>query len=517
MRGIAWAAAGSVFQAALGLVSLAILARLLGPSAFGLSAVALTAIALPDLVVSSVLPDALRQRKDIENRHIDATFWIGIGLATVSALLIGVGSGQIGRWLGAPDAAPVIMAATLALPIGAAGSVPVALLSRNLDFSKSTMVGAYSNVTAALVGPALALCGAGVWSVIAMEVARRVAMLAAALVYSGWRPGRAGGFGAFTELLRFNSATLAIYALSFADAFVPRVLIARLLGVEALGIYSMARRILESITGAVIGPFTSVVLSASARLADEKPALAGFVSGLYRASGVVAYPAFLGMIAIAPLAVPMAFGERWGGAVLALQMLLLVGLRTSTGAFNAGILRGVGHSHLMLRLLLLGVVLQCALIPFGAVYGIVGVCAAVVVRTWATWPIGAVYLRRATGLSLSEQAAAGAAAIGPSVAMAIVTLVLSGWLPVSWAPQLRLLCLIACAVVLYPILLAVLCPNSFRQSFTMLVSLLRGEPPELARRLQGEPRPDVDPIGTGPIPVNVTVNGAPIPPRAPGE
>ncbi len=484
-----WSAGGSAAQAVLGVVSLAIMARALGASSFGVYGVAITAIAFADMLVGSVLPDAIRQRETLEARHVDATFWASLIFSLVFGAVIALFAAPIAVFFRAPpDAAPVFIAVTALLPLSALAATPLALLSRELNYGAIARVETIASLCSIATGAPLALMGAGVWSLVAMELTRRSVRLVLAYAARPWRPGFAGGAKAFLEMAKFNGQTLAVYGFGFLDVAVAPFLIARLLGVEALGIYGAGRRVLESLTGAVVGPFTSVILSSAARLQNDRAALAALLASLYRASGLIAYPAFLGLAALAPVAVPLAFGEKWVGAVLPMQILMLIGLRTATGAFNAGVLRGVDKSHLMLILLALGVVLQIVLVPLGALYGVVGICAAMVARTWATWPLGAWFIKRETGLSMKAQADAGASAIPAAIGMALAISLI-----VARAPPLPLLAgfilYAALGAIIYLALLAVLAPSLLREALAIGKAILRRDSGALARGLQpaGEP------------------------------
>lgn len=476
VKGVGWVAGGGLVQALLGAAALAILTRALTPAEFGVAAAALAAIALIDAICALILPDVLRGHDRIDDSHIDATFWCAVLIATASAIVISLFAPHIAVLFGAQDASAVFVVAAWLLPIGAAAATPAALLSRELKFREGASISAVTSLAGFVTGIALAMSGFGVWSLIAMEFARRVSSLALGMACVSWRPGFRGGVRALTSLARFNAHSALFYGLGYLDDFVVRLLISRMLGIEVLGVYAMARRLLEAVQGAVLGPFSGVTLSASAQLRGQRPAMAAMVLTLYQASVVVALPVFLGLIAAAPILVPLAFGAQWSPAVAPLQVLLVLGLSAATGAFNAGILRGSGYAGLMNAMRALGLIIVVVLAPLAAPFGLIAVCAALVARAWLIAPLGVVFISKATSLSVIAQTAPARA-----VAPAAFTMFVIAWLLVqtlsSWPPMAALASIILVSITVYLITLALTAPRIFK--------LLRGLGAALARRDRG--------------------------------
>jgi O-antigen/teichoic acid export membrane protein len=484
--GIVWAAGGAAFQSVIGLLSTLALARIIDPAAFGLAALAASAVALADAVCGGVLPDALRERKNLTSAHVNSTFWAGLIGSAMFIAALATFAGPATSLIGAPGSELLVIAAALGAPILLFSAIPFALLSRDLRFVDITRMNAFGALLAVICGLALAAAGAGVWSLILMELARRVVIAVAAMRTARWFPGLQGGPADFLELSKFNGQTLMVYGLSYLDAVLPRLLLSRLLGVDAVGVYVMAQKIVDALSQAVLGPFSSVIFSAAVRLRDDKAQLAAMLASLYRASGVLGYPAFLGLAVIAPIAAPLILGPEWAGASLAIQILILTGLRMTTGAFNAGVLRGTGHSGRFVLLLAAGVALHILLIPLAAQWGLAAVCIAIVARAWLTWPLGAIFIRDATGLAIVDQARAAGAAFPAALGMALGAYGILLALPSS-VPASGHLAIVVCAgAASYAVLLSVLAPGLTRRVRRIAKAALRRDRAELARLMQWE-------------------------------
>ena len=89
-RAIPWAALDSVGSAAISIISLVVLSRLLSPTEFGLIAYAQSAVLLIQAVGGAGLGEALVQKRPIEVLHYDSAFWgsLLLGLAGFLSCII---------------------------------------------------------------------------------------------------------------------------------------------------------------------------------------------------------------------------------------------------------------------------------------------------------------------------------------------------------------------------------------------------------------------------------------------
>ncbi|MEZ5738526.1 MAG: polysaccharide biosynthesis C-terminal domain-containing protein [Burkholderiaceae bacterium] len=107
-------------------------------------------------------------------------------------------------------------------------------------------------------------------------------------------------------------------------------------------------------------------------------------------------------------------------AVVPCQILLVSGLRTCHGVFDISILRGLGHVGLPLIAMALGIVAHASLIPSFVDLGIAGVAVAFLLRSLLLWPLGHLFISRATELSLRQQLQPMAAPLLAAILMAVI-------------------------------------------------------------------------------------------------
>jgi O-antigen/teichoic acid export membrane protein len=473
LEGAIWTSARNLLQLVLSLTALAIVARELGPQAYGTFGVAMVVIGVAEMIVGGALTDSLVQRKDLSDGHIDATFWLSSSASLVLGVLIAAYAAPLARLAGSDEAAHILTALACLLPLTVSSRVPMALLARELRFRAASMIGALATILSCGTGILLALRDGGIWTLVVMEGVRSCVNLVGAFLAVQWRPGRRGRWRHLGELSRFNAGTLATYAVGYADNLLPRLLVSHLMGAETLGLFMLATRVSSELSHLLTAPLHTVAMAACARAQGTHDELHRMVLGLYRASRLVVFPAFLGMAALAPYLVPWVLGADWQAAVLAIQILMLGGLRVATGAFNTAILFGVGQVGSPLILFSAGCLLHVLLIPLLAPWGVAGVAIAMVGRQFGNWPLACVLINRAIGLSIRRQIGGGMSVLCAAAAMAGIVWLLALLL----APRLPMVAVITGVIVagmmVYMGALRVLAPGTLRAIGTLFAALLR--------------------------------------------
>ncbi len=486
-EGAVWSAARNLLQVVLSLVALAVVARELGPEAYGVFGIAMLVITVAEMVVGGALTESIVQRKQLDDGHVDATFWLSTGLAILFGALIAVFATPLARLAGGAQAADVLTALGCLLPIIAGSRVPLALLARDLRFRASSQIGALATILSCSTGIVLALRGTGIWTLVVMEGVRAGVNLVGAFIAVQWRPGLRGRWQHLRELSGFNAGTLATYTVGYVDLLLPRLLVSHLLGAHALGLFMLALRVLMELSRLLTEPLHGVAMAACARTQDTRDELHRIIVGLYRTSRLIVFPTFLGMAALAPMLIPLLFGPQWQPAVPAVQILMLSGLRLATGTFNSAILFGVGRPQYSLILFGVGCALHLILMPALAPWGVVGVSIAMLGRQFGNWPFACVLIRRATGLPIARQLGGGLALLAAAASMALIV-----WLSTELlAPRLPAVVVVLVGALVgalsYIAALRVMAPSILRTATALVAAFLKRDRARLEAVLTRSP------------------------------
>ena len=327
-RALGWSFTSNAV-ARLGTVGIGImLARLLGPHAFGTYAVAYVALiallSFNELGVSLAIV-----RWPGEPAEIAPTV-MTLSVITSIAIYVGCFFGAPGysEAMGAPAAATVIRVLALNVVIDGIVSTPAALLQRQLRQGKIMVSDQLNCWLGAGITIWLAWSGFGAMS---LAIGRMAGCLAGAIPLIAYSPEplRLGFNRAKARaLLRFGLPLAGSSLIVFAVANVDQLVVGRVLGATALGFYALASNLSGWPSTMFSQPVRSVAPAVFSRLQHDRKAMTG---GFLNVAGLlcaVALPVCALLSGSSVSTIGFIYGARWLPAAQALIWLgLLAGLR----------------------------------------------------------------------------------------------------------------------------------------------------------------------------------------------
>ncbi len=319
VRGAVWSAIQQAGDRGIRIVVYLLLARLVAPDAFGVVALAGIFIELGFIVVNQGLTSAIVQREELTPAHLDAGFWAGIAFSMIGLVGFLSAAPVMADAARKPEIAPVIRWLSLSLPIAAASGVQEAVLRREFAYRVLAVRSFIAQVVAGILALAVALGGHGIWSLVALELGRRSVSALMLWHISSWRPARRGSLPHYLELLRFGvhvmGATLVRFLQSRSDFY----LIGAFLGTTPLGYYAIARQLVGALTIVLSGSISEVMWSTFSRLQSLKDRLSKAITRSIEILATIAWPVFVGGIAVAPELVEACLGGKWAPSVPIVQ------------------------------------------------------------------------------------------------------------------------------------------------------------------------------------------------------
>jgi O-antigen/teichoic acid export membrane protein len=424
-RGMSWVGASHIVRQVAWFGSLLFVATRVSPHAFGSVTAAMVLVQVAWLVVNSGTRGALvvSETLTIEQvrRALSRNLVSGTAIACGAILL----SNSLLPAL-VPGADPLVLA-TLAFTIMLNGLsiVPLALLQRELRFKQH----AASNAGAALGASAAciiaALAGAGVWALVARQVAFQLVLAGLAWhmvqpVLPMLRSDRASGRRDPLAKWFFATTVIGFIALN-ADY----VIVGHLTNVRELGIYSLAFAFAFAPMTQFAWQVGTVLQPVAARTRGAE-LLAARAGTALRAAALLLLPAAVPAIVLAPVLLPALLGAQWEPAVAPFQLLVAAGIAQGLLAIVRQFLVGSGSVRFCVfadgACLVAGVVALAALVHahgiIGAALAHVGIAALLLI---AYGTLGA----RRLGSGAADLWAAVRGVVLPVVVQATVT---AAWL-----------------------------------------------------------------------------------------
>lgn len=390
-QGARWTGASAAVRGGLGLVQVAILARLLDKADFGLAATTTVVIGFISLYSDLGLNNALIARRIRDRRVLSSLYWANVGAAVVLCVLLAAAAPLVALTFGEPALTGLVAVASTGFILGAVGQQFQILLQRELRFeviAKAEVAAQLISLVAAVTAAAL---GAGAYAIVIGLLAgagSKSVMMATLGAHFG-RPGRHASLADIREHIGFGAYQLGERTLSYAAANVDYVLIGLFLGPEALGVYFLAYQLVVKPLLLINPPLTRVAFPVFAQRGTDDAALR---TGFLEVTRLVCFAVgpILALLAVAAgHFVPVVFGERYDDVVILVQLLALIGLTKALSTPLSPVLLARQRVDLGFRIQAVNLVTLTVALAIAVQFGIVAVAAAYVgvgIAINVAWP-----------------------------------------------------------------------------------------------------------------------------------
>lgn len=469
-----WASLETWGQQLVQLALFAVLARMLGPEAYGLVGLAITINILAEvLVTGGGWSEALIRQRDLEPAHLDTVFWVALGGSMALALVAVAVAGPVATLFEEPRLEGLIRWLSLSLPMYGLAVVPGALLRRELRFAPHTARAVLGLLIAGAVGIAMALQGFGVWSLVGYHLTQPVVEAAVLWWAHPWRPGFRFSPAHLRRFLPYVAAIMGERTIVMIDFLLPRFIIGYAVGPVALGHYTVAVKVLDLLFQLVTLPVSRVAMPSFARFSHDRERLRGMLQFSAKLVGLAAFPSFLGFALVAPDAIPAVFGPEWVPSVWVVELLALIGFVTPLNQLSAVLMQSVGRVGWQAALMAVSALLFPLLLALFGPISLATVALALLVRTYAMFPIRQYVFRRVTGIDPFGAYRGVLPMFAAALIMAAAVLLWRGWLAPNLDVWLSLASSIAVGAGVYAAASAVLARPLLRRVAELALSLRR--------------------------------------------
>ncbi|HJV52178.1 MAG TPA: lipopolysaccharide biosynthesis protein [Noviherbaspirillum sp.] len=384
-----WGSFGSVLRAILQIITQIILARLLGPSEYGIFAIAAIVLSFSKFFSDVGISYGLIQKKTIDDDDIKFVFtWQVILGAAVSGIVFFLAT-PLSHFFNEARVIPVIRVASVICFITALTSLSINLLKRELDFKSIQAAQVVSYIVGyILIGIPMALLGQQVWALIAAFIGAELTNLVMMFRKSRHPVGFMLWRRDESQLVVYGARVFLTNIINWVIGNVDRVIIGRTFPAADIGLYSLSYNLVSNPTLTIISVIQSALFSTSARVQDDFDRLRKALLTMIGVVTLVLFPVFIGIAIASETILQALYGNAWLGAAgllrpiaLAMPLYLLLGMATPLLWVS-----GQTHKEFLIQIpVALGFVLTAAV-------------AAVVSLDAVAWVVFGMYLVRATAI-----------------------------------------------------------------------------------------------------------------------
>lgn len=326
-----------------GLVTVALLTRLISPEDFGVVAAATTITPFVLLLADLGLSTYVIQVKELDQRLLSTAFWYSLSVAIALMAALAVFAPVIAAAFHIPAAASVIRGCSLSVFFIVVCSVPAALLRRGMQFRLLALQSLVSVIIAQVVAIVLAFRGAGAWALVMQLIVSEVVSCILCWKAARWRPGFEFSKSEFGAMAKFGNKIVLADLVATVRPAAEAAIVSIVLGPAALGYLSIAQRLVQvtqDLGGKALIPVSTVVF---AKVRDSE----GRLQSAYLKALGISYSAISPIMTVVvvggPLVVPLLFGKGWDQSVPVAQALALSAILTLGAIIDQRLHYGTGR------------------------------------------------------------------------------------------------------------------------------------------------------------------------------
>jgi O-antigen/teichoic acid export membrane protein len=343
-KGAAWMVAFRFLDRSIGLVSTAVLARLLLPNDFGLVAMAMSVIAIVELATAFSFDVALIQRHNPSREHFDTAWTLAVIIACGGAVVTSAAALPASVYYGDDRLAAVMFAIGAGWLVSGFENVGMVNFRREMNFAMEFRFLATKRFVTFLVTLASALTLRTYWALVIGMVTGRVVGVVLSYAMHDFRPRLS--LARSRELFSFSGWLWVNSLLNVFSTRTPHFFIGRLFGAQPLGAYTVAAEIAQLAQSELIAPINRAMFPGLSRLATDLPEFRRICVDSTSTIVLVALPLSVGIAVLAGPFVRVMLGPQWGSSVPIIQVLALAAAITALTANNISIYLALGRPYL---------------------------------------------------------------------------------------------------------------------------------------------------------------------------
>lgn len=373
VSGTVWSTLATIGKQLLTFASLATVARMLGPGAYGVMGMAALVIVFINNFRDLGTAVAIIQKPAVSARLLSSLFWVNVAIGSAMCLLVAATAPIAAVFFHTPELSPVLRVLSFSFFIASCGVVHSALLNRQMAFRTIAAIDLTTAVITYLVALIFALKGFGVWSLVFANVANSAASTAGYWMAERFRPGFSFDKAEIASIAKFSSNLSAFGLVNYAYRNADNLVVGKMLGSAPLGFYSMAYNMMLTPLQNISAVIAQVLFPAFSRIQDDDERFRhAYVRGCMLI-GLITFPVMAGLSVIADPVIRALLGQKWLGAIPIFQILAPIGLVQSIQTTTGIIFQAKGRTDWMLRW---GLCVLAACLPaflIGVRFGVVGV------------------------------------------------------------------------------------------------------------------------------------------------
>lgn len=445
--GLKWSAVERLGTQMVQLVVMLMLARMLGPQAFGLIGMLAVFIALSQVFVDSGMSSALIRKQNRDERDFSTAFIFNVFIGLLCYAVLFLCAPLVARFYEQAELVPLLRVLGCVVIVNSFALVQRAKLSIAMDFKMLAVASLIAVAVSTVVALYLAYINMGVWALVGQTLSFSLCSVVMLNILKPWRPQYGFVRDSFNELFGFGSKLLIASLLDSIYKNIYQLVIGKQFTPTDVGYFAQADQLtkmpvttMTMIIQRVTYPMLSSIQHQPTRLDDA------YILTL-RFAALAIFPLMMGLSVVADPLIPALLGNEWKPTATLVSILALGLLLYPIHAINLNYLQVKGRSDLFLKLEVIKKIITTIILIISLPYGLLGICIGIAVQSYIALFINTYYNGRLSQLTLMRQLSA----LFPIFIISCISCIVA-WGAVSLfslTVWVKLICTITIAIVFY--------------------------------------------------------------------
>lgn len=377
----------------LALVKIAILARILLPTQFGIYGIATLVLGLLEMLTETGINIFLIQEKDKIDDYVDSAWAVSILRGIVISLVIVLSVPLVVRFFASPQSSYILYLTSLIPLVRGFINPAVIKFQKNLEFNKQFYYDSSIFFFEAMMAVTLGLITKSENSLILAMIFSAVLETVLSFMIFTPRPKFKLEMGRVKRIISRGKWITGAGVFNYLFQNIDDIFVGKLLGTGSLGIYQQAYKISSLPVSEVGEIFNKVTFPIYATIKGDKIRLKKAFLKTLLVICLLVVPFGLAVFYFPYEIILLVLGERWLSAVPVLQVLSIFGI--AKAIFNSffSLFLGMGRQEIVTYLTLASTAVMAAIIyPLIQIFGILGAAFAAIISTLVAFPILIYYL-----------------------------------------------------------------------------------------------------------------------------
>ena len=346
-----------------------VLARKLGPEAYGVITLANVFIAILQVFIEKGFGTALVQKKKADDCDFSSVFFFNLCVCFVLYFLLFVSSPLISSYYGMPELTPIVRALGLILISSGLKNVQQAYVSRNLLFKKFFFATIIATICGGTIGIIMAYKGFGAWALVAQTLINELVGTAILWITVNWRPKLLFSWDRLLTLIRFGWKLLVSSLIDTIYNKLRDLIIGKRYTTDDLAFYNKGNQLPSVLVINICTSIDSVLFPTIAQVQDDKIRVKDLTRKSIQLSTFIIMPMMVGVAVCAEPIIRLLLTERWIECVPYLRVACAIYAFHMIHTANLNAITAIGRSDIFLKLEILKKGVGILTILFSIKYG----------------------------------------------------------------------------------------------------------------------------------------------------